>query len=135
MSGRMYERGLRSPGFSVVVFGVYLIGLAVLLMTIPNILLGIFGIASTQEAWVRVVGMLAGLIGILYVRLAPRGDRHFFELTVQLRASVIVFFVLFVALASAPWQLFLFGAVDLVGAGWTWWTLTADRARLAALSR
>ncbi len=127
MSEPTYERGLRSPAVSVRVFGLYLIGLALVLMTIPNTLLAIFGIASTQDPWVRVTGMLAGLIGVLYARYAPHGDRAFFELTVQLRASVIVFFLAFVVLASAPWQLLLFGAVDLAAAGWTWWTLGGER--------
>ena len=128
MSGQTYERrGLRSPAASVTVFGFYLVGLALVLMTIPNTLLAIFGIASTQESWIRVVGLLAGLIGLLYVRYAPHADRPFFEITVQLRASVIVFFLAFVALASAPWQLLLFGSIDLAAAGWTWWTLSAER--------
>src|SRR6266581_3925281 len=127
MSRETHERGLRSPAFSVMAFGLYLVGLALVLMTIPNTLLAIFGIAPTQEPWIRVAGMLAGLIGLLYVRYAPHGDRPFFELTVQLRATVIVFFLAFVLLASAPWQLLLFGAIDLGAAGWTWWTLAADR--------
>jgi hypothetical protein len=126
MSGQPHQRGLRSPARSVRIFGLYLVGLALVLMTIPNTLLGVFGIASTQEPWIRVAGMLAGLIGLLYVRYAPHGDRPFFELTVQLRATVIVFFLGFVLLASAPWQLLLFGAIDLAAAGWTWWTLAAD---------
>ena len=131
MSARTYERGLRSPAFTVRVFGIYLLGLALVLMTIPNTLLAIFEIANTQEYWIRVVGMLAGLIGFLYARYAPHGDRTFFGLTVQTRASVILFFLAFVLFASAPWQLLLFGAVDLAGAGWTWWTLAADK-RVAA---
>src|SRR5206468_13120684 len=88
MSGQPHERGLRSPAFSVTAFGLYLVGLALVLMTIPNTLLAIFGIAPTQEPWIRIAGMLAGLIGLLYVRYAPHGDRPFFELTVQLRATV-----------------------------------------------
>jgi hypothetical protein len=112
---------------TVRVFGLYLLGLALVLMTIPNSLLAIFGIANTQEYWIRVVGMLAGLIGFLYTRYAPHGDRTFFGLTVQTRASVILFFLAFVLFGSAPWQLLLFGAVDLVGAGWTWWTLAGDK--------
>jgi len=127
MSRETHERGLRSPAFSVTAFGLYLVGLALVLMTIPNTLLAIFGIAPTQEPWIRVAGMLAGLIGLLYVRYAPHGDRPFFELTVQLRATVIVFFLAFVLLASAPWQLLLFGAIDLGAAGWTWWTLASER--------
>jgi hypothetical protein len=131
MSTQTYERGLRSPAVTVRVFGIYLLGLALVLMTIPNTLLAIFGIANTQEYWIRVVGMLAGIIGYLYARYAPHGDRTFFGLTVQTRASVILFFLAFVLFASAPWQLLLFGVVDLAGAGWTWWTLAADK-RVAA---
>lgn len=127
MSATTYEVGLRSPAFSVRVFGLYLVGLALVLMTIPNTLLAIFGMASTEDPWIRVAGMLAGLIGVLYARYAPHGDRPFFELTVQLRASVILFFLAFVVLASAPWQLLLFGAIDLGAAAWTWWSLAAGR--------
>ena len=50
----------------------------------------------------------------------------------QLRASVIVFFLAFVLLASAPSQLLLFGVIDLGAAGWTWWTLAADRRTATA---
>jgi hypothetical protein len=121
------ERGLRSPAVSVTTFGVYLVGLAIVLMTIPNTLFALFGIAATQEPWIRVAGMLVGLIGSLYARYGPYADRRFIELTVQLRASVIVFFVAFVVFASAPWQLVLFGVVDLCAAGWTWWTLGPQR--------
>jgi hypothetical protein len=58
---------MSAPALRVRVFGRYLIGLALVLMTTPNTLLAIFGIANTQEYWIRVVGML----------------------TVQARASVI----------------------------------------------
>ena len=118
---------MRSPAMSVRVFGLYLLGLALVLMTIPNTLLALFGMPTTQDPWIRVAGMLVGLIGFLYARYASHADRRFFEITVQLRASVIVFFLAFVVLASAPWQLLLFGAIDLGAAGWTWWTLAADR--------
>ena len=119
---------LRSPSTSVRVFGLYLLGLALVLMTVPNTLLALFGMPTTQDPWIRVAGMLVGLIGFLYARYASHADRRFFEITVQLRASVIVFFLAFVLLASAPWQLVLFGAVDLTGAAWTWWTLAAPRS-------
>ncbi|HYU83024.1 MAG TPA: hypothetical protein VFA31_09830 [Candidatus Polarisedimenticolia bacterium] len=118
---------MRSPATSVRAFGLYLLGLALALMTMPNTLLALFGMPTTQDPWIRVAGMLAGLIGFMYARYAYHADRRFFEITVQLRASVIVFFLAFVVLASAPWQLLLFAAVDLAGAAWTWWTLTTKR--------
>ena len=130
MTTRSIEGDLRHAAISLTVFGAYLLVLSVTLMTVPNALLAVFGISPTQEPWIRIVGLLAGLIGFLYVRYAPHADRAFCKLTVQARASVVLFFLAFVLFTSAPWQLLLFGMLDLAGAGWTWWALVGH-ARIA----
>lgn len=56
---------------------------------------------------------------------------QFFGWSVKARASVILFFIAFVALGFAPWMLLLFGLVDLVAALWTRAALRADRAAVA----
>ena len=117
---------------SVVVFGVYLLALALALLVTPNMVLAIFAIPATQEVWIRVVGMLVGFLGYYYVRYGAGGARSFLEMTVQVRLSVPVFFLAFVLLASAPWQLMLFAVFDIVGAGWTWWSLQSASRLLAA---
>ena len=123
---------LRRAQRSVVVFGVYLLALALVLLAVPNVLLAIFGIPSTQEVWIRVVGMLVGFLGYYYVRHGAGAVRSFLELTIQVRLSVPAFFLGFVVLAGAPWQLLLFAVFDILGAGWTWWSLRASSRRLAA---
>ena len=41
---------------SIFVYSFYLIVQGVLLPVIPNVALGLFGLPSTQEVWVRVLG-------------------------------------------------------------------------------
>lgn len=126
---------LRASRRSLAVFGVYLLGLGVVLMAAPNVLLALFGVAATQEAWIRVAGMLVGFLGFYYVRHGSRADRAFLEMTIPVRLSVPVFFLAFVFFAGAPWQLLLFAGFDLVGAGWTWWSLRGSSQPLAATAR
>jgi hypothetical protein len=120
---------------SVAFFGVYLLGLALVLIAVPNLLLAAFGMPATQEVWIRVVGMLVGFLGFYYVRHGRGADRAFLEMTVQVRLSVPAFFLAFVLLASAPWQLLLFAVFDLVGVAWTWMSLRGSPRPLSAVAR
>lgn len=110
---------------SVLVFGVYLVGLSAILLVLPNVLLGLFGLPATNEVWIRVVGMLTLFLGVYYLQAARAGLTSFFQWTVYVRASVIVFFTLFVLLQWVSPMLILFGVVDLLGAIWTGLTLRA----------
>jgi hypothetical protein len=76
--------------------------------------------------------MLVGFLGYYYVRYGAGGTRSFLGMTIQVRLSVPAFFLAFVLLAGAPWQLMLFAAFDIVGAAWTWWSLQASARPLAA---
>ena len=115
-------------------FGIYLLALALALLTVPNVLLQIFGIPATQEAWIRVLGMVVGFLGYYYVRHGAGAVRSFLEMTIQVRLSVPVFFFAFIMLAAAPWQLMLFAVFDVLGAGWTWWSIHGSGQPLVAMS-
>jgi hypothetical protein len=69
------------------------------------------------------VGVLVFNIGVLYFYMAPVNNAVFFALTAYLRASIIIWFTLFVLLDWAPPMLVFFGAVDLLGAIWTFTAL------------
>ena len=104
---------------SVFVFGIYISVLGIAFMTIPNALLGLFGFPATNEVWIRVAGMILFLLSYYYIQAARKEFTEFFQWTVYPRASVIVFFIVFVLLDYAPPILILFGVVDLLGAIWT----------------
>ena len=111
---------------SIYYFGIYLTILAASLLAFPNALLGIFQIAVTTEVWIRVLGAVVLNVGILYIFMAPSNNILFMTLSVYVRASVLLWFMLFVVLGIAPMQLILFGLVDAVGAAWTYFTLQKE---------
>jgi hypothetical protein len=43
---------------TIQIWSFYLIALGLILLVVPNLLLGLFGIPATNEVWIRVVGML-----------------------------------------------------------------------------
>jgi hypothetical protein len=111
---------MTSTARSIFVFGCYVIGLGLMMLLIPNRLLGFFGQPPTTEVWIRCAGMLLLLLGAYYLLAARAGLEPFFLWTVWGRSFVIVFFAAFVALGMAPPIFLAFGLVDLAGAAWTW---------------
>jgi hypothetical protein len=114
---------------SLFVFGVYLCGLGLLLLLVPNLILRPFGAQATNEVWIRVVGMLALCLSFYYVQAARNELTTFIRWTVWTRAAVIIYFAAFVLLLSAPKALLLFGLIDLSAAVWTLLALKKDEGR------
>ena len=114
---------MSKPARTIFVFGIYLTVLGITLVTVPNLLLGLFGFAETREVWIRVVGMLVLILGAYDVQAARQEWDGFIRLSVPLRMSVPAFFGAFVLAGLAPPVLLLFAAVDFAAAGWTWLAL------------
>ena len=112
---------------SVYYFGFYLLILSATLAAFPNLLLSTFMLPETNEVWIRVVGVLVFNIGILYIVLAPTNHTLFLTVTVYLRASILLWFTLFVLLEWAPATLIMFGIVDFAGAIWTYLELKKQK--------
>lgn len=112
---------------SVFVFGLYLVVLGIVLLVVPNFLLGMFFLPSTTEVWIRVVGMLLLFFGFYYAQAARKEMVDFFQWTVYVRSTVILFFAVFVLLGFASPPLILFGVVDLLGAIWTGLALRSSK--------
>lgn len=104
---------------TVFVFGIYLVVLGMILLVMPNFLLGMFMVPSTNEVWIRVAGMLVLFVGFYYILAARKELIDMIRLTVYLRSTVILFFAAFVLLGLACPPLILFGVFDLLGAIWT----------------
>ncbi len=119
---------MSKPAKSVFVFGIYLIALGAVLIATPNTLLSVFGLPSTSEVWIRVIGMFALLLAFYYIQSARKEISDFFPLTVYARASVIVFFSAFVLFGFVSPTLILFGVVDLLGAIWTGMALRSAKS-------
>ena len=108
---------------SLYYFGYYLLILGIALTVVPNLILSTFQIAPTSEVWIRVLGGVVFGIGLYYVFMAPTNHILFLTLSVYVRASILLWFILFVVIGWAPAQLILFGLVDMAGAAWTYMAL------------
>jgi hypothetical protein len=108
---------------SVYYFGYYVLVLSVILIVAPNFLLSTFQMPETKELWIHVLGVVAFVIGLYYVTMAPTNNTLFFMTTVYARGTVLLSFLVFVLIGWAPIQLVLFGLVDAAGAVWTFMAL------------
>jgi uncharacterized protein YjeT (DUF2065 family) len=104
---------------SVYYFGIYLVIMGITIVVAPNMMLGLLQLPETNEVWLRVAGMLVFNIGVLYFYMAPAENKLFFALSMYLRASVMIWFILFVVIGWATPAILIFGAADLAGAIWT----------------
>lgn len=120
--------GMSNAAKSILVYGIYLLILGVVLLLIPNVPLGIFGIPATNEVWIRVVGVMALSFGTYYVRGARSEMTELFRWTISTRLSLVVFFVIFVVVGLAPINLLLLGIPDLPFVLWTVLALRSDKA-------
>ena len=58
---------MSAPARSLAAWSVYAFSVGLLLLVVPNFLLGLFQIEETSESWVRVLGSTVILLAIYYV--------------------------------------------------------------------
>jgi hypothetical protein len=104
---------------SILVFGIYLALTGLVFLVVPNTLLALFGFPTTNEPWIRVVGLLTVILAYYYIQAACDEAEPFFRATVYGRPILIAGFIVFVVLGLAPPTLIIFGLPDLLGAIWT----------------
>lgn len=118
--------------WSIRVWAVYLGGMGVVLLLVPNLVLRTFHVPETDEVWLRLVGMLCLFVAALDWIAAKRELTLIFRWATVARFMVPVFFTAFVLLDLAPRQLLLFAVPDLLGATWTALALRADAVTAAS---
>ena len=101
---------------SMLVFGIYVTLMGLGLVIVPEAVLAPFGIEVDDTTWVRVVGALALAVAFYYLRL--KDSREFAQATLVGR-SIFAVVMTVLAFTTGPWQLVIFGAIDVLGAGWT----------------
>ena len=112
---------------TIFVFGLYIVALGILLIALPNLVIGPFGFPETREPWIRVLGVVAVVLGLYYIQAARQEVTAFFNWTIWGRCAVLAGFAgLVIAGVAAP-PLILFGAIDAGGAAWTALELRASR--------
>jgi hypothetical protein len=119
---------------SILVYSIYVLGLGLTLLLIPNVPLSIVGLPTTTEVWIHVVGMTVIFLSIIYF-LAARNESHTtFVASVPIRFSVPVFFAVFAATGLTSWNILLLTPLDILFAIWTWAALRQGSMALAPAS-
>ena len=116
---------------SILVFGIYLVVIGLTYLVVPNIALALLGFPTTNEPWIRVVGLLVLILAYVYIQASRNEVKLFFRWTVHTRPFVLVCFIVFVVLGLAKPMLILFGVVDLLGALWTGLALRTLQGKVA----
>ena len=104
---------------SVFLFAIYLIIMGAMITVTPNLLLGLFKLPPTDEVWIRIVGMLAFILGFYYFKAAQTELTSFIQWTVYGRLAGFLMFCLLGIGGFGPPVLLLFGVIDGVAALWT----------------
>ena len=117
---------MKKSSTSILVFGVYLIGMGAGLIFMPDFVLGTLGFPPATDVWVRVVGALALLLAFYYISAARTGTTAFAQWTVPGRVGVFLAFVGFVVAGLVGPMMIALGLVDLLGAIWTWSALHSE---------
>lgn len=118
---------MRNPRFTLLVWSIYVLTLGASLYLIPEPVLDLLGIDVPAELWpMRVVGATVGLLGLYYFAGTLANHRTFYSWTVFGRLAVAGMLAA-LAIASAPWQLWLFAILDALSALWTLSALRPER--------
>lgn len=117
---------MKKSSTSLLVFGVYLIGMGLGLVLMPNFVLGTLGFPASDEVWPHVVGALALVLAFYYISASRTDLRSFAQMTVPARVGVFLLFTAFVLAGWAGPIMIMLGVVDLLGALWTRSALKAE---------
>ena len=129
MPGMRARNGMSPAARSLAVFGAYLVALGLSLLLFPNAVLGLFGVARTDEVWIRILGIVLTYVGTYYVVAARHEMTAIFRASIGVRLSFPVVVLGLVLFAHAKPVVLLFGVADAVGALWTRAALGATRPR------
>ncbi len=103
---------------SVFAWAVYLGLTGTALLLVPDTLTDLLGMDGSKDAWVRVAGVVVLVAAAYYLGAAIHRARWMYWYSVPVRIlSGLALAGL--AVTQDVWQLFVFGAIDVLGAGWT----------------
>ena len=119
---------MTQPSVPTLVGAVYLLMVGAVFTLWPALPVEIFRFPPSPEPWVRVVGILTIVIGLLAGEAGRSNDLPIVRASLVTRGFLVLSFLVLVLLSLAPPQLLLFAAVEAIVAGWTYLALRSVRA-------
>ena len=115
---------------SMQAFAIYRFGMGIGLIVMPHVLLGLFGLSAGDDAWVRMVGMLALILGYYYLSAASTGLTQLYHWSVRARLFAAAFMIALYLTGLLSFGIVLLALVDIVAAAWTWSALRKEAPRM-----
>lgn len=118
---------MSKSALSMYLYGLYgIAGVGIPFIFMPDFALGLFGLAAGEGLWVRMVGLLAGIIGAYYVMAVVTDTERLYAWSVPARYVTGAFMAVMVVIGKAGLALLLFAAIDALTGSLTWLALRAD---------
>lgn len=111
---------MSKSAISVLVYGIYLAISGLMLLFVPNLLIGSLGIEPTSEVWIRLSGILLMAVSVYYFLGSKYEIVVIFKATVFIRFSIIFFFTAFALLSMVSPNIIVLSLIDLFGGIWTY---------------
>ena len=112
-----------ATAFSIYAFGIYEIMAGLGFLAFPNSILSFLRIEKTLEPWIRIVGILAILIGYYHFMIGRLGIYDLYWPSIYVRIVFMLLLALLVLTKRAPKKIILFGVASLLSTIWTYATL------------
>ena len=110
---------MSKSAMSVFVHGVYIVFLGVLFLFFPNSCLGLLGMKTTGEVWIRVAAWFVLWLGVYYIVAARSGSKASIYLTLYSRPAFFLFLATLAGLKMIEPVFMILGAGDVASAIWT----------------
>jgi hypothetical protein len=124
---------MKQSSLSMLVFGIYEAILCVIFIVFPNQFCALFKLNPPDGFWIRVFGMVLGILAFYYLMAVHEDNRSFYHWTFYGRLVILPTFAVFVILGIAPPIVLLFGAWDTGCGIWTGIALQREERLIPAL--
>jgi hypothetical protein len=112
----------------MLIFAIYMAVLCVVFLVFPSHFAALFNLAPPDGLWIRIFGMVMGILAFYYLMAVRESDKSFYRWTFYGRLVVLPTFAVFVVLGIAPPIVLLFGAWDTSCGIWTGIALRREAA-------
>jgi hypothetical protein len=92
----------------------------------PHTISSFIGLKTTDDTYIRMFGLLAGVIGINYFVMVQQSAILFFKLSIVMRYLSVLFMIYLVASGISHRNLLLLALGDAMAATWTLFALRHD---------
>ena len=110
---------MKQSTLSMLVFAIYMAILCVVFIFFPVKFTALFGLDRPDGLWIRIFGMVLGILSFYYIMAIREHNKSFYLWTFYGRLAIFPTLTIFFLLGLAPPIVMLFGAWDTSCGIWT----------------